>query len=216
MHSQFVIWLGTEVATMQEFFQGMRDVDRENEVHRILGAFKLNPFEQLGLRFDATVDDVKRAYRKSSLMVHPDKCKHPKAQDAFETLGQAQQQINNEDKMKELIYVLTLARGDFQLSPSDWMISACHSISCPFAERLVALFKANYNLLLHLCLHCTSVSAVLSVVHHCVWPLLQHQLPVLAAAVPHDTPCMQIKCLQSGRRRQRMMLQPGLQASCMQ
>ena len=94
----------------------MRDVDRENEVHRILGAFKLNPFEQLGLRFDATVDDVKKAYRKSSLMVHPDKCEHPKAQDAFETLGQAQQQLNNEDKMKELIYVLTLARGEQSVS----------------------------------------------------------------------------------------------------
>lgn len=105
-----------ELAIMQEFFQGMRDVDRENEVHRILGAFKLNPFEQLGLRFDATVDDVKKAYRKSSLMVHPDKCKHPKAQDAFETLGQAQQQLNNEDKMKELIYVLTLARGEHSVS----------------------------------------------------------------------------------------------------
>ena len=104
--------LPTEVALSQEFFQGMRDVDRENEVHRILGAFKLNPFEQLGLRFDATVDDVKKAYRKSSLMVHPDKCKHPKAQDAFETLGQAQQQLNNDEKMKELIYVLTLARGE--------------------------------------------------------------------------------------------------------
>ncbi len=96
---------------LQEFFQGMRDVDRENEVHRILGAFKLNPFEQLGLRFDASVEDVKKAYRKSSLMVHPDKCKHPKAQDAFETLGQAQQQLNNEEKMKELLYVLTLAQG---------------------------------------------------------------------------------------------------------
>lgn len=104
--------LATEVAVTQEFFQGMRDVDRENEVHRILGAFKLNPFEQLGLRFDATVDDVKKAYRKSSLMVHPDKCKHPKAQDAFETLGQAQQQLNNAEKMKELIYILTLARGE--------------------------------------------------------------------------------------------------------
>ena len=99
--------------SLQEFFSGMRDVDRENEVHRILGAFKLNPFEQLGLRFDATVDDVKKAYRKASLMVHPDKCKHPKAQNAFEILGHAQQQLNNEDKMKELIYVLTMARGVF-------------------------------------------------------------------------------------------------------
>lgn len=114
---------------MQEFFQGMRDVDRENEVHRILGAFKLNPFEQLGLRFDATVDDVKKAYRKSSLMVHPDKCKHPKAQDAFETLGQAQQQLNNEDKMKELIYVLTLARGEHSAVSSEHCLLAMQILS---------------------------------------------------------------------------------------
>ena len=102
----------------------MRDVDRENEVHRILGAFKLNPFEQLGLRFDATVDDVKKAYRKSSLMVHPDKCKHPKAQDAFEILGQAQQQLNNEEKMKELVYVLTLAKGMHNIAGS-WLLAFC-------------------------------------------------------------------------------------------
>lgn len=111
------------ILSLQEFFQGMRDVDRENEVHRILGAFKLNPFEQLGLRFDATVDDVKKAYRKSSLMVHPDKCKHPKAQDAFEILGQAQQQLNNEEKMKELIYVLTLARGVYLAGPVSAFLS---------------------------------------------------------------------------------------------
>ena len=114
----------------------MRDVDREIEVHRILGAFKLNPFEQLGLRFDATVDDVKKAYRKSSLMVHPDKCKHPKAQDAFEILGQAQQQLNNEEKMKELVYVLTLAKGMHDIADNVFVrfVRRCHmkvmSISC--------------------------------------------------------------------------------------
>lgn len=48
----------------QEFYTELKDVDRENEVNRILGAFKLNPFEQLGLRFDASVEDVRRAYRK--------------------------------------------------------------------------------------------------------------------------------------------------------
>ena len=99
------------VNPVQEFFQGVKETDRENEVYRILGAFKLNPFEQLNLKFDASVDDVKKAYRKSSLLVHPDKCRHPKAQDAFEMLGQAQQALNNEDKMRELRYVLTLAQG---------------------------------------------------------------------------------------------------------
>ena len=89
----------------------MREVDRENEVNRILGAFKLNPFEQLGLRFDATPEDAKRQYRKTSLMVHPDKCKHPRATDAFEVLGIASKELGDEEKTRELLYILNLARG---------------------------------------------------------------------------------------------------------
>lgn len=56
-------------AGAQGFFAEVREVDRDNEVNRILGAFKLNPFEQLGIRFDATLDDAKRQYRKASLLV---------------------------------------------------------------------------------------------------------------------------------------------------
>ena len=52
---------------------------------RIIWAFKLNPFERLNLRFDATPEDVKRQYRKLSLMVHPDKCKHEQASTAFDS-----------------------------------------------------------------------------------------------------------------------------------
>lgn len=50
-------------ALMKMFMDDMKEVDRGNEVHRILAAFKLNPFEQLNLRFTATEQDVKRAYR---------------------------------------------------------------------------------------------------------------------------------------------------------
>jgi DnaJ family protein C protein 8 len=52
---------------------------------RILWAFKLNPFEKLNIRFTATPEEIRKAYRKTSLMVHPDKCKHPQAQEAFES-----------------------------------------------------------------------------------------------------------------------------------
>ena len=52
---------------------------------RVLWAFKLNPYEKLNLRFDATIEDVKRQFRKLSLLVHPDKCKHPQASTAFES-----------------------------------------------------------------------------------------------------------------------------------
>ena len=52
---------------------------------RILWSFKINPFERLNLRFDATIEEVKKQYRKLSLMVHPDKCKHPQAATAFDS-----------------------------------------------------------------------------------------------------------------------------------
>ena len=70
---------------LQEFLSDVRDVDRDNEVNRILWAFKLNPYEKLNLRFDCTIEDVKRQFRKLSLLVHPDKCKHAQASTAFES-----------------------------------------------------------------------------------------------------------------------------------
>ena len=96
---------------LQEFFLEVREVDRDNEVNRILGAFKLNPFEQMGLRFDTTHEEAKRQYRKISLMIHPDKCKHPLATSAFEVLGNANQQLQDEEAVRELRHVLNLARG---------------------------------------------------------------------------------------------------------
>ena len=88
----------------------MREVDRENQVNRILGAFKLNPFEMLDLPFTATADDIRRAYRKISLAVHPDKCSHPRAKDAFEVIGHAQKELLNEEKRKQLDYGLGVAK----------------------------------------------------------------------------------------------------------
>lgn len=48
---------------MKQFMNVMRAADRDNEVLRVLGAFKLNPFEKLNLRFTATASEVKRQYR---------------------------------------------------------------------------------------------------------------------------------------------------------
>ena len=39
---------------MRAFYLDLREVDRENEINRILGAFKLNPFEQLVSLIDVT------------------------------------------------------------------------------------------------------------------------------------------------------------------
>lgn len=54
----------TDDALLASFFAEVRSADRDAEVDRVLGAFKLNPFEQVGCRFDATDAEVTRAYRK--------------------------------------------------------------------------------------------------------------------------------------------------------
>lgn len=96
-------------AAFREFLGEMRGVDRDNEVERILRAFKLNPYEQLGVRFDATDDDIKKTYRKKSLMVHPDKCKHPNAKEAFEILGIANKFLTGEIRFPRCCVVIPLS-----------------------------------------------------------------------------------------------------------
>ncbi|KAG1680813.1 hypothetical protein FOA52_008146 [Chlamydomonas sp. UWO 241] len=90
----------------------VRDVDRDNEVNRILWAFKLNPYEKFNLRFDATMEEVKKQYRKLSLLVHPDKCKHSEASTAFDILGEASKVLADEEQMKFIQIVLETARED--------------------------------------------------------------------------------------------------------
>jgi DnaJ homolog subfamily C member 8 len=111
----------------------MKEVDRENEVNRILGAFKLNPYEMLGLKFTATDDDIKRAYRKVSLAVHPDKCSHPRSKDAFEIIGHAQKELLNEEKRKSLDFLLGVAKEEVQ---KEWKKAAKHDAAARLAAVL--------------------------------------------------------------------------------
>lgn len=117
----------------QAFYSDMKEVDRENEVNRILGAFKLNPYEMLGLRFDATDEDVRRAYRKVSLAVHPDKCTHPRAKDAFEVIGHAQKELLNEEKRKALDFLLGVAKEEVQ---KEWKKAAKNDAAARLAAVL--------------------------------------------------------------------------------
>ncbi len=50
----------------------------------------------LGVSKTASEDEIKKAYRKKSLKVHPDKNKHPSAQEAFKKLSQAYTCLSND------------------------------------------------------------------------------------------------------------------------
>eukprot|EP00475_Leptophrys_vorax_P037467 TRINITY_DN64658_c0_g1_i1.p1 TRINITY_DN64658_c0_g1~~TRINITY_DN64658_c0_g1_i1.p1 ORF type:complete len:249 (+),score=55.34 TRINITY_DN64658_c0_g1_i1:294-1040(+) len=97
---------------LREFLQEVGHVERENEVKRILSCFKLNPFEQMNLPFDSTLDDVKKQYRKISLMIHPDKCKHPQAKEAFDVIAKAQEKLVDLEERAYLTSQFAAAKED--------------------------------------------------------------------------------------------------------
>lgn len=53
------------------------------ECVRLTSKVFTNSFEVLRLAAHATEEEAKRAFRKISLLIHPDKCRHPAAQQAF-------------------------------------------------------------------------------------------------------------------------------------
>ncbi|KVH88242.1 DnaJ domain-containing protein [Cynara cardunculus var. scolymus] len=95
---------------LKNFYAEVSEVERDNEVARILSCFKLNAFEYLNLPFDSSPEDVKKQYRKLSLLVHPDKCKHPQAKEAFSALAKAQQLLLDPQEREYLVNQINAAR----------------------------------------------------------------------------------------------------------
>lgn len=57
-------------------------------------------YQILGLEKDCSVEDVRKAYRKLSLKVHPDKNKAPGAEDAFKAVSKAFQCLSDTESRK--------------------------------------------------------------------------------------------------------------------
>ncbi|XP_042379572.1 dnaJ homolog subfamily C member 8-like [Zingiber officinale] len=100
---------------LKSFMSEVSEVERDNEVTRILSCFKLNPFEHLKLSFDSSVDEVKKQYRRLSLLVHPDKCKHPRAKEAFAALAKAQQLLLDPPEREYLLSQISTAKQELKL-----------------------------------------------------------------------------------------------------
>eukprot|EP01023_Acetabularia_acetabulum_P025730 TRINITY_DN24567_c0_g1_i3.p1 TRINITY_DN24567_c0_g1~~TRINITY_DN24567_c0_g1_i3.p1 ORF type:complete len:305 (-),score=72.36 TRINITY_DN24567_c0_g1_i3:224-1138(-) len=110
-------------AALKSFFNEIKSVDRDNEVNRILWSFKLNPYEKLNLEFTAIEEEIRKQYRKLSLMVHPDKCVHEKASDAFEILKQAQVELLDPEMRGNVDRVLGMAKEEVL---AEWRKSVKH------------------------------------------------------------------------------------------
>ncbi len=62
---------------------------QEYQLQRLLGTSFVNPYDILEVGAEASEEEVKKKFRMLSILVHPDKCRHEKASDAFHLLEQA-------------------------------------------------------------------------------------------------------------------------------
>ncbi|KAL7208058.1 hypothetical protein ACSBR1_029921 [Camellia fascicularis] len=80
--------------------ESANEAERFEEVTRIMGVEVESPYDVLEVNRNISADNMKRRYWKLSLMVHPDKCSHPQANQAFVKLNKAFKDLQDPDKRK--------------------------------------------------------------------------------------------------------------------
>lgn len=82
--------------------ESANEAERFEEVTRIMGAEVDNPYDVVGVNHNMSADKMKKRYWRLSLLVHPDKCSHPQAHQAFVKLNKAYKDLQDPDKRKAL------------------------------------------------------------------------------------------------------------------
>ena len=73
---------------------------QEYQMQRLLGTAFVNPYDILEVGAEASEEEIKKRFRMLSILVHPDKCRHEKASDAFHLLEQAYKQLIDPEKRR--------------------------------------------------------------------------------------------------------------------
>ncbi|KAJ4808083.1 DNAJ heat shock N-terminal domain-containing protein-like [Rhynchospora pubera] len=78
--------------------ESANEAERFEEVTRIMAADADSPYDVLGINWKMASENTKKKYWKLSLLVHPDKCPHPQAQQAFVILNKAFKDLQDPNK----------------------------------------------------------------------------------------------------------------------
>ena len=76
----------------------------------------VNPYDILELTQDATDVEIKKKFKMLSILIHPDKCKHERASDAFHIVEQANKTLMDVDKRRMYQRVMREARDRVEVA----------------------------------------------------------------------------------------------------
>ncbi|KPJ06034.1 DnaJ-like subfamily C member 8 [Papilio machaon] len=109
--------------SFDDFYTEVKEIEKRDsvltpkqQIERLLRPgstyFNLNPFEVLQVECDATIEEIKKKYRRLSILVHPDKNidDSERAQQAFEIVNRSWKILENEDTRKKCLDVYQEAK----------------------------------------------------------------------------------------------------------
>ncbi|NXI47918.1 DJC14 protein, partial [Galbula dea] len=95
---------------------------------------ELNPFEVLGVELTASDAELRKAYRRLAVLVHPDKSQHPRAEAAFKVLRAAWDMVSSPERRREYEMMaekeLTRSVSEFLSRLQDDLKEAMNTMMC--------------------------------------------------------------------------------------
>ena len=85
---------------MRKLSQKDTKFNQDHQLDRLLNHNFVNPYDILEVGPEASEPEIKTKFRMLSLLVHPDKCRHEKAADAFHLLEQAYKTLMDPEKRR--------------------------------------------------------------------------------------------------------------------
>ncbi|MGH0184099.1 UNVERIFIED_CONTAM: hypothetical protein FKN15_013942 [Acipenser sinensis] len=101
---------------------------------------ELDPFKVLGVEITASDMELKKAYRQLAVLVHPDKNKHPRAEEAFKVLRAAWDIVSNPETRRQYEIKrmaeseLTKSMNEFLTKLQDDLREAMNTMMCSKCE----------------------------------------------------------------------------------
>ncbi|KAI6848208.1 hypothetical protein KC332_g2716 [Hortaea werneckii] len=99
-----------DAALLANLEKESKEFDKDSEIDRIMKAFRANAYDVLDLQPGVPDEDIKKTYRKKSLLIHPDKSSNHYAPDAFDRLAAAHQTLLDEKARGRLDEAIADAR----------------------------------------------------------------------------------------------------------